>query len=53
MFINYPPPHNPTLILLGEKVTIYYPLVIAIGQTLGSFIISYLLTYFIQRKYKE
>lgn len=52
MFINYAVSYNPLLLQLEEKVGLYYPFVVAIGETLGSFIISFCLTFLVQKRQK-
>ena len=52
MFINKAPDDNPILVLLEDIVGVFYPFAIALVQTLGSYIISYYMYKFIQRRIK-
>ena len=50
MYINHAPHDNPALLLLESIVGIFYPIVIGLAQTFGSFIISYFIAKFIQKR---
>jgi len=50
MYINKAPFDNPILVLLESIVGVFYPIVVALFQTLGSFIVSYVLYKIIQKR---
>lgn len=50
MYINYAPKDNPFLVFVENIVGIFYPIIIAVFQTLGSYIISYNVCKIIQKR---
>lgn len=52
MFINKAPHDNPILVSLENIVGVFYPIAIALIQTIGSYIVSYYTYKFIQRRIK-